>query len=68
MKTVRFQEIIIGRAFVIEVVPVGHDRWRAQIARTPGSMTALMPFYGTTATEAAEHLSGWLTRAAAPQP
>ena len=68
MNTVRFQETINGRDFVIEVVPVGRDRWRAQIARTPGSVTALMPFYGATATEAAEHLSGWLTRAAAPQP
>jgi len=68
VKTVRFQEIINGRAFVIEVVPVDRDRWRAQIARTPGSITALMPFYGTTAAEAAEQLSGWLTRAAASQP
>jgi len=68
VKTVRFQEIINGRAFVIEVVPVDRDRWRAQIARTPGSITALMPFYGTTPAEAAELLSGWLTRAAAPQP
>lgn len=65
MNTVRFQEIINGRPFVIEVLPVGRDRWRAQIARTPGSTTALMPFYGTTPDEAARSLSGWLSRAAA---
>jgi hypothetical protein len=65
LNTVRFQEIINGRPFVIEVLPVGRDRWRAQIARTPGSTTALMPFYGTTPDEAARSLSGWLSRAAA---
>jgi len=61
---VRFQETINGRPYVIEVSPVGRDRWRAQIARVPGATTALMPFYGTTAVEAAQLLSGWLTRAA----
>src|SRR5262245_23620488 len=43
---VRFNETINGRPYVIEVSPVGHDRWRAQIAGTPGRTTALMPFYG----------------------
>ena len=65
MNIVRFQETINGRAFVIEVRPVGPDQWRAQIARVPGGMTALMPFYGATPDEAARRLSGWLTRAGA---
>ena len=68
MKIVRFQETINGRAYVIEVLAVDRDRWRAQIARTPGATTAVMPFYGTTPDEAAHQLSGWLTRAAFPQP
>ena len=62
MKIVRIRETIHGRAYVIEVVSIKEDRWRAQIAR-PGAMTALMPFYGTTPEEAAEHLASWLTRA-----
>lgn len=60
---VRFKETINGRAYVIEVSAVGQNRWRAQIARLPGGRAALMPFYGTTAQEAATQLSGWLTRA-----
>jgi hypothetical protein len=64
LNIVRFQETINGRSYVIEVLPVGPDRWRAQIGRVPGGTTALMPFYGTTAVEAARLLSGWLTRAA----
>ena len=68
MTTVKFQETINGRAYLIEVLPVGRDRWRAQLARTPGGTTAVMPFYGTTPAEAAQHLSGWLTRSASPQP
>ena len=59
----RFEDTINGRPVVIEVSSVGRDRWRAQIARMPGGRTALMPFYGTTAEQAAENLSGWLTRA-----
>ena len=42
---------------------VRDDRWRAQIARLPGMPTALMPFYGETADEAARQLFDWLTRA-----
>jgi hypothetical protein len=61
---VRFNETINGRPYVIEVSPVGHDRWRAQIARTPGGTTALMPFYGATPDAAAQQLAVWLTRAA----
>jgi len=60
---VRFEDTINGRPVVIEVSSVGRDRWRAQIVRMPGGRTALMPFYGTTPAEAAENLSGWLTRA-----
>jgi hypothetical protein len=60
LNTVRFQETINGRSVTIEVLPVGRDRWRAQIARTPGATTALMPFYGTTPDEAARQLSRWL--------
>lgn len=67
----RFQELIAGRPYQIEVAPVSKDRWRAYIVRIPGVPTALMPFYGTTPKEAAEQLRGWLTRAherAASQP
>jgi hypothetical protein len=60
---VRFEDTINGRPVVIEASAVGRDRWRAQVARVPGGRTALMPFYGTTAEEAATHLLGWLIRA-----
>ena len=63
MSTVRIQQTIHGRSYVIEVRAVAADRWRAQIARPPGGMTSLMPFYGQTPAEAAEHLAGWLDRA-----
>jgi hypothetical protein len=56
----RFEEVINGREYLIEVSSVGADKWRAQIARTPGGSAALMPFYGKTPDEAAEHLSRWL--------
>lgn len=56
---IRINEIINGRSCVIEVVPVGRDRWRAQLSRR-GVTTALMPFYGATPDEAALHLSRWL--------
>jgi hypothetical protein len=36
---VRYQQTINGRSYVIEVLPVGRDRWRAQIARTAGTTT-----------------------------
>jgi hypothetical protein len=65
VKPLRYQETINGRSYVIEVLPVGDDRWRAQIARLQGGTTALMPFYGTTPDEAAQQLSGWLNRATA---
>jgi hypothetical protein len=58
-------EIINGRPYVIEVLPVSRDRWRAQLSRR-GTTTALMPFYGATPDEAASHLLGWLSRASRP--
>jgi hypothetical protein len=57
----RFEEIINGREYLIEVSSVGTGTWRAQIARVPGGSAALMPFYGKTPDEAARHLSRWLT-------
>jgi hypothetical protein len=60
----RYHETINGRSYVIEVLPVGRDRWRAQIARTHGRTTAVMPFYGPTPDEAARLLAAWLMRAA----
>ncbi|MBM3778969.1 MAG: hypothetical protein FJW23_12180 [Acidimicrobiia bacterium] len=61
----RFEEVIGGRAFQIEVTPASTDctRWRAQIRRAPGMPTALMPFYGQTPDEAARELSRWLALA-----
>ncbi len=64
---VRYKETINGRAYVIEVAAISTNRWRAQIARLPGGRAALMPFYGTTAHEAASQLSGWLTKASRAQ-
>ena len=58
----RFEKIIGGRPYVIEVAPIADRRWRAHIVRIPGVPTALMPFYGETPDEAASHLSEWLTR------
>ncbi|MEO8070123.1 MAG: hypothetical protein ABI652_01880 [Acidobacteriota bacterium] len=62
MTVIRINETINGKSCVIEVVPVGRDRWRAQLSRR-GATTALMPFYGTTPDEAALQLSRWLDRA-----
>ncbi len=58
-----FRETINGRSYAIEVLAVGTDRWRAEVARTAGAPTALMPFYGRTPDEAAQHLAAWLERA-----
>ena len=68
MNTVRITHTIRGRSYEIEVKAIGADRWRAQIARRPGGMTSLMPFYGPTPDAAAAELARWLTRAGAPQP
>ena len=56
----RFEEIINGREYRIEVAAVGSNNYRAQIARAPGGSRAMMPFYGRTPGEAVEHLSQWL--------
>jgi hypothetical protein len=64
----RYHQTINGRSFVIEVLQVGQDRWRAQIAGPPGRTTALMPFYGSTPEEAAAQLSAWLRRAGGTAP
>ena len=58
--THRYEEQIAGRTYYIEVRPVSDSRWRAQIARTPGMPTSMMPFYGTTPEQAAHQLSQWL--------
>ena len=58
----RFEEIIDGRVYQIEVTPVS-NHWRAQLSRIPGIPTAMMPFYGATPNEAAERLTRWLTLA-----
>jgi hypothetical protein len=57
----RFDEIINGREYRIEVSAVGRNTYRAQIARAPGGSRAMMPFYGSTPNEAVAHLSQWLT-------
>jgi hypothetical protein len=67
VNTVVFTETINGRPYVIEVLAVGRDRWRAQLARR-GATTALMPFYGTTPAAAAQQLAQWLTRASRVTP
>lgn len=65
----RYEEVINGREYLIEVSNVGRGKWRAQIARVPGGSAALMPFYGETPDEAATRLSQWLALAhGQPQP
>jgi hypothetical protein len=63
---VRITHTIHGRSYVIEVRPVTRERWRAQVSRTPGGMTSLMPFYGATPEAAAAELARWLARAGRP--
>ncbi|HEX5474534.1 MAG TPA: hypothetical protein VFX12_07740 [Vicinamibacterales bacterium] len=63
MNVHRFEEVINGREYLIEVSAVSAGQWRAQIARVPGGSRALMPFYGRTPDEAAQHLSRWLSLA-----
>jgi hypothetical protein len=58
---------INGREYVIEVSNVGLHKWRAQIRRTPGGSSAMMPFYGTTPDEAAGLLTRWLAIANGPR-
>jgi hypothetical protein len=59
----RYEQSIAGRPYLIEVVKVSQDRWRAYMVRVPGVPTALMPFYGATPVDAAHQLFEWLTRA-----
>ena len=66
MNVYHFQHDIAGRPYNIEVTPVG-NRWRAQLRRTAGMPTALMPFYGPTPEEAAACLTRWLSLAHAGQ-
>jgi hypothetical protein len=59
----RLEETINGRVYHIEVSAVQPDRWRAYLVSMTGGPTALMPFYGSTPSEAADLLVSWLTRA-----
>ena len=59
----RFERDIGGHHYVIEASSVGRERWRAQLARRPGISSAMMPFYGRTADEAASQLVRWLNLA-----
>src|SRR5215210_2230608 len=59
----RFEKIIAGRSYLIEVTWVAEKRWRAAIVRIPGVPTAMMPFYGETPDQAAANLGNWLDRA-----
>ena len=59
----RFEETINGRGYQIEVLAIRPDRWRADLVRVTDGPTALMPFYGRTPDEAAQHLVAWLMRA-----
>ena len=58
----RFEETIGGRVYQLEVTAVS-DRWRAQLRRTAGVPTAMMPFYGPSPDEAARQLAQWLALA-----
>ena len=57
-----FEETIAGRAYLIEVRPVSQG-WRAQLKRSAGMPTAMMPFYGPTPDAAAHQLVSWLSKA-----
>ena len=58
----RIEKTIGERSYLIEVMPVS-NRWRAQLLKSPGVPTAMMPFYGPTPDEATRQLTEWLTRA-----
>ena len=62
MNVHRYEELIDGRVYQIEVTRASHQ-WRAQLLRTQGMPTALMPFYGQTPDEAAQLLIRWLALA-----
>jgi hypothetical protein len=67
----QFEETIGGRVYHIEVTPVS-NRWRAQLRRSAGGPTAMMPFYGASPDQAAQQLVQWLIlahrRISAPNP
>lgn len=50
-----------GRVYRIEVGRSG-QQWRARVVNAHGGPTALMPFYGATAEDAAQALTRWLSR------
>ena len=62
---IRRTQEIHGRSYVVEVLPVDRDRWRARLAQQ-GTTNALMPFYGTTPDEAVARLVDWLSRVGRP--
>ena len=69
MNVHRFEQVINGRQYKIEVSAVAPDKWRAQLTRSAGGTAATMPFYGKTPLEAAAQLSRWLSLAhGAPRP
>ena len=63
MTVLRFEEMINGRFYTIEVKPAQNNRWRAYLVRASGGPTALMPFYGGTPQEAVSGLVTWLSLA-----
>lgn len=67
VKPTRRTGFVNGRTYVIEVLPVGPDRWRARLAQR-GTTNAVMPFYGATPDEASDRLTSWLARVGRPTP
>ncbi len=59
----RFERIVNGRVYLIEVTVVDPGRWRAFLTSGTGGPTAMMPFYGETPEDAAQQLTDWLTLA-----
>jgi len=62
---IRRTQEIHGRSYVVEVLAVDQDRWRARLAQR-GTTNAVMPFYGATPDEAVARLVGWLSRVGRP--
>jgi len=52
----RFEEVINGREYKIEVSLVSSTTWCAKLGSVPGGASALMPFYGDTPDDAAQQL------------
>ncbi|HIA49144.1 MAG TPA: hypothetical protein EYN90_00945 [Acidobacteria bacterium] len=59
----RFEEVINGREYKIEVSLVSSTTWCAKLGSVPGGASALMPFYGDTPDDAAQQLKNWLALA-----